>query len=76
MILILPYRGSSDECVNILQSFVDINLDLLSLENKAYLATKQLTEEELQSSDFLSGFQLIDIEMRFFVIEGQPRALH
>ena len=45
---------------------------MLQLENQAYLTTKELTQKEKndRSLDFLGGFELIDDEMRMFVLEG------
>jgi hypothetical protein len=40
--------------------------------NARYLSTKELTTEDRRNRklDFLGGFELIDKEMRFYVIEG------
>ncbi len=47
-------------------------MKILGLENVTYLNTKELTETERldRTFDFLGGFQLIDSEMRLYVIEG------
>ena len=47
-------------------------MDILNLENATYLNTKELTDEERndRTFDYLSGFQIIDTEMRLFIIEG------
>jgi hypothetical protein len=44
----------------------------LDLINARYLSTKELTTEDRRNRklDFLGGFELIDKEMRFYVIEG------
>lgn len=37
-----------------------------------YLNTKELTQEERQNRkfDYLGGYQIIDTEMRLYIIEG------
>jgi hypothetical protein len=44
----------------------------LGLENALYLNTKELTEQEKNNRllDYMGGFELIDSEMRIFVLEG------
>jgi hypothetical protein len=71
MIILIPYK-SPDLVRQIKNSFENINLQLLNLENATYLNTKQLTQSEKNDRmfDFLGGFELIDSEMRLFVIEG------
>lgn len=67
----LPYKAR--EAVNHIQStFEAINLKGLGLENARYLNTKELTAGERSNRmlDFLGGFELIDAEMRIFVLEG------
>ena len=51
---------------------MEINLKILNLGNATYLNTKELTEEERndRTFDFLGGFEIIDTDMRLFVIEG------
>ena len=71
MIILIPYK-SPELVKQIKNSFENINLQLLNLENATYLNTKQLTQSEKNDRmfDFLGGFELIDSEMRLFVIEG------
>lgn len=71
MILIIPYR-SSEKIKFIETAFEQINLEGLGLENARYLNTKELTEADKQNRelDFLGGFELIDKEMRMYVLEG------
>ena len=47
-------------------------MQLLGVDNVMYLNTKELSQKERddRSMDFLGGFQLIDSEMRLYVIEG------
>ena len=47
-------------------------MDGLCLENLAQLNTKELSEDEKKNRrlDFLGGFEMIDNEMRMFIIEG------
>jgi len=42
------------------------------LINARYLSTKELTAEDRSNRklDFLGGFELMDKEMRFYIIEG------
>ena len=71
MIIKLPYK--SPDVVKCIQSnFERINLQGLSLENAAYLSTKELTEEEKKNRklDYLGGFEIMDNDFRIFVIEG------
>ena len=71
MIIILPYKAP--EMVKQIQiAFENINLQGLNLDNSRYLNIKELTQEEKDNRllDFLGGFELIDSEMRLFVIEG------
>ena len=71
MIIILPYKAKEQvACVQ--QSFERINLKGLNLENARYLNTKELTQEDRQNRmlNFLGGFEIMDAEMRMFVIEG------
>lgn len=44
----------------------------MNLGNATYLNTKELTDEERndRTFDFLGGYEIIDTEMRLFVIEG------
>ena len=71
MIILIPYK-SPELVKQIKNSFENINLQLLNLENATYLNTKQLTQSEKNDRmfDFLGCFELIDSEMRLFVIEG------
>lgn len=71
MILIIPYR-SSEKVRFIETTFEQINLQGLNLENTRYLNTKELTEADRANRelDFLGGFELIDKEMRMYVLEG------
>lgn len=71
MVIIIPYR-SSDKVKAIETAFENINLNGLGLPNARYLNTKELTDEDKvnRSLDFLGGFELIDKEMRIYVIEG------
>jgi hypothetical protein len=71
MIIVLPYK--STEHVQRIHTELDrINCEGLGLDNPLYLSTKELTEEEKGNKllDFLGGFEIIDKEMRLFVIEG------
>ncbi len=45
---------------------------MLQLTNARYLNTKELTNDDKvnRSLDFLGGFELIDKEMRMYIIEG------
>lgn len=71
MILIIPYRAA-DQVRKIEQSFEAININLLDLLNSRYLNTKELSEDDKQNRnlDFLGGFELMDKEMRMYIIEG------
>ena len=71
MVIIVPYK-SSDKVKAIENAFQNINLDGLNLPNARYLNTFELTEEQKvdRNLDFLGGFELIDSEMRMYVIEG------
>lgn len=71
MVIIVPYK-SSDKVKAIENAFENINLSGLDLPNARYLNIKELTDEDKanRSLDFLGGFELIDKEMRFYVIEG------
>jgi hypothetical protein len=51
------------------------------MDNVRYLNTKELSPEERISRklDFLCGFELIDSEMRLYIIEGlsgESRGMH
>jgi hypothetical protein len=50
----------------------------LKLDNARYLNTKELSESERADRmlDYLGGFELMDSEMRMFVIEGLGGAGH
>lgn len=67
----MPYKAAV-EVKNIQASFERINLQGLKLDNARYLNTKELTETERSNRllDYLGGFELMDSEMRMFVIEG------
>ena len=71
MIIILPYKAPT-EVKQIQASFERINLQGLKLDNARYLNTKELTEAERNNRnlDYLGGFELMDSEMRMFIIEG------
>ena len=71
MIIVVPYKAS-DKVKHIEASFESINCDKLNLPNARYLNTKELSEAEQNDStlDFLGGFELIDKEMRMYVLEG------
>lgn len=45
---------------------------MLDLLNSRYLNTKELSEDDKQNRnlDFLGGFELMDKEMRMYIIEG------
>lgn len=68
IIIIIPYKAP-DMVRQIQDSFNQINMSIFNLENINFLNTKQLTNEE-RNGDYLSGFELIDSEMRLFIIEG------
>ncbi len=72
MIIVLPYRSSA-KVKHIESCFESINLKCLGLSNIRYLNIKELTEEEKsnRSLDFLGGFELMDKEMRMYILEGQ-----
>lgn len=71
MILIVPYRAQ-EQVKRIETSFENINIEGLGLPNSRYLNTKELTAEDKVNKDldFLGGFELMDKEMRMYVIEG------
>lgn len=71
MIIVIPYRAA-DQVRKIEQSFESINIAGLGLANARYLNTKELSEEDRNNRqlDFLGGFELMDKEMRMYVIEG------
>ena len=71
MIIVIPYRAA-EQVRKIEQSFESINIQGLGLQNARYLNTKELTDEDKQNRqlDFLGGFELMDKEMRMYVIEG------
>jgi len=71
MIIVIPYRAA-DQVRKLEQTFELININLLELANSRYLNTKELTAEdkENRSLDFLGGFELMDKEMRMYIIEG------
>ena len=71
MVIIIPYR-SPDKVKTIETTFEELNLEGLGLANTRYLNTKELTEEDKKNRelDFLGGFELIDKEMRCYVLEG------
>lgn len=71
MVLILPYKSPENvKCIE--RAFEAVNLEGLNLENARYLNTKELSKEEREDRElnFLGGFELMDSEMRMFVIEG------
>lgn len=57
MIIIIPYKAP-DLVKQISESFEQINLKILKLDNITYLNTKELTEQEQndRTFDFLGGF--------------------
>lgn len=71
MIIIIPYKAP-DTVKRIKSSFERINMELLKLENATYLNTKELSQQEREDRtfDYLGGFEIIDSEMRLFIIEG------
>jgi hypothetical protein len=71
MVIILPYKAPS-EVKQIQSSFERINLQGLKLDNARYLNTKELSDAERadRTLDYLGGFELMDSEMRMFIIEG------
>ena len=71
MVIIIPYK-SSDKVKAIENAFENINLNGLGLQNARYLNTKELTAQDKvnRDLDFLGGFELIDSEMRIYIIEG------
>lgn len=71
MIILLPYKAA-DSVKLIQSSFEKINLKCLNLENSRYLNTKELSDAERKNRvlDYLGGFELMDKEMRVFVLEG------
>jgi hypothetical protein len=71
MVIILPYKAAQ-EVKQIQSSFERINLQGLKLDNARYLNTKELSEAERNDRmlDYLGGFELMDSEMRMFIIEG------
>lgn len=77
MVLIVPYKAPQ-EVKQIQSSFERINLQGLKLDNARYLNTKELSEAEKADRmlDYLGGFELMDSEMRIFVIEGLGGAGH
>lgn len=70
MIILIPYRAA-DQMKRLEQSFEEINIELLGLENTRYLNTTVLSPRSKQKKDFLSCFNLLDKEMRLYIIEGQ-----
>lgn len=54
------------------QSFENINMLGLGVENVRYLNTKEFSEEEKKNRrlDIIGGFELMDSEMRIYVLEG------
>lgn len=71
MIIKVPYKAK-DAIRSIEKNFEQINIAGLGLESVAQLNTKELSEEEKKNRklDYLGGFELIDREMRMYVIEG------
>lgn len=70
-ILIVPYRAP-DTVKQIEAAFENINMAGLGVDNVRYLNTKEFSEEEKKNRklDVLGGFELMDQEMRIYVIEG------
>ena len=74
LILVLPYRnnqtGPSDLIPSIYRTFQKINMQCLSIPNITLLNIKEFTDEEKSNRllDYLSGFELIDSEMRLIVM--------
>ena len=77
MVIIVPYKAVA-EVKQIQSSFERINIQGLKLDNARYLNTKELTEAERSDRmlDYLGGFELMDSEMRIFIIEGLGGAGH
>ena len=71
MLIVMPYR-SADKVPQVERSFESINCQLLGLTNNQYLSTYELTETDkrTRSKDYLGGFELLDKEMRMYVVEG------
>lgn len=71
-VYVLPYEGTSELLMKILNSIETINLKLLEFENVKQLNTKEFSEEERENRklDFIGGFEIMDSEFRMIVIEG------
>ena len=71
MVIVMPYR-SADKVPQVERSFEAVNCQLLGLANDRYLSTYVLTEADkrTRSKDYLGGFELLDKEMRMYVVEG------
>ena len=71
IIIIVPYK-SPEIVKHVEATFERINLAGLNLENSRYLNTKELSDEERadRTLDYLGGFEIMDSEMRIFIIEG------
>lgn len=71
MIIIIPYRAG-DYVKKIESSIERINMKGLGLPNARYLSTKELTPQEKadRKMNFIGCFELIDKEMRCYVLEG------
>ena len=70
-IIIIPYKAP--ETVKQIESaFEEINMKGLGVDNVRYLNTKEFTEEEKKNRklDVLGGFELMDNEMRLYIVEG------
>ena len=76
----IPYK-SPDSVKQIESAFENINVKGLNVDNVRYVNTKEFSEEEKKDRkiDVLSGFELIDNEMRIYIIEGlggEGKAMH
>lgn len=71
MIVVIPYR-SPDKVRALESAFEELNLEGLNLSNTRYLNTYELSAEDKQNRelDFIGGFELIDREMRCYILEG------
>jgi len=71
MIVVIPYR-SPDKVKALESAFEELNLEGLNLSNTRYLNTYELSAEDKvnRELDFIGGFELIDKEMRCYILEG------
>lgn len=76
----IPYK-SKDTIQKIESTIEQVNLECLNLESAKYLNTKELSEEERKDRtlDFIGGFELMDSELRMYILEGlggNGRSIH